>query len=561
MPGTPVHLTEANPAPAEVQQTPGNQPKTARVPAPVAPTTPKPKVSAEPEKTLDTPVHLPEANPTPAEVQQTPGSQPETASDPAPVAQAAPEPKASPELEKVLDSPISIEFTDIHLTEIAEFISASWEVNIAIDWRVVSPPSRPTPMKKEKGLRSPKHVPREKATETPPVPIPVPKSPDYVTDGMVPYIRINDVSMRDALTALLRPLNLTFIADRNVIWISSPEKIEEDSTHPKPTPRFNDEQIMKVLGAPVSIEFENIHISEILEFISDSWEVNAVLDSRVVAPPRQPAAKVNMGSTGYVTDGILPRINLRDILLDEALEILLRPLDLTFTVDRGFIWVSSFDLINGAPLSAEAVRPNEAASQTPSRQDPERQGQAEYGRGKGDADRGNAASQEPSQADRVEVLRTFEGKDGVCLAQVRVNSAAGRFTGWFKQGDLCGGYTLSGIDPKQAAVTFHRARYNESMSMKAVSGNTVEPDPTGPVAKDWNPPVSLLGLRIVSTGSRAQIQTAAATKWYRKGEQFEYYSLLKISPGQQSVTLYDEKSDSFATLALSRSGDEAPKTS
>jgi beta-lactamase regulating signal transducer with metallopeptidase domain len=347
---------EANPTTAEVQQTPGRQPEIAPAPAPVAPTTREPKASPESEKVLDTPVQLTEANPTTAEVQQTPGSQPETAIAPGRVAQAAPEPKGSAELESKLDSPISIEFEDVRLVEITEFISESWEVNIAIDWRVVPPPPRPAPMKKEKGPRSPKDVPGEKATEAPLVPIPVPKSPDYVTDGMVPYIKIKDVPMREALTALLRPLNLTFVANRDVIWISSPEEITQDSIHPKPAPRFNDEQIMKVLASPVSIEFENIHISEILEFISDSWEVNVVLDSRVVAPPRQSGGEVKMGSTGYVTNGIVPQINLTDLSLDQALETVLRPLDLTFTVDRGFIWVSSLDLINAAPLSAEALR-------------------------------------------------------------------------------------------------------------------------------------------------------------------------------------------------------------
>jgi beta-lactamase regulating signal transducer with metallopeptidase domain len=472
-----------------------------------------------------------EANPTPAEVPQTAQSQPDPTSSPAPVAQAAPEPKGSAELENKLDSPISIEFEGNHLAEITKFISDSWEVNIAIDWRVVVPPARPVPADKGKEAPPFKRVPGEKATEAPPVPVPEPGSPDYVTDGMVPFVKIQDVSMRDALTALLRPLNLTFVADRDVIWISSPEKMKEDATHPKPAPIFSDEQILKILAAPVSIEFENIHISEALEFITDSWNVNLVLDSRLVTPPRQSVQEVKMGSTGYITDGIVPQINLKNLSIDQALETVLRPLNLTFTVDRGFIWVSSFDLINAAPLSAEALRPNKAASQ------------------------------EPSQADRVEVLRTFEGKDGICLAQVRVNSAAGRFTGWFKQGDPCGGYTVSAIDSRQAAVTFHRARYNESMSMKAVSGNTVEPDPAGPVTKDWNPPVSLLGLRIVPAGVRAQIQTAAATKWYREGESFERYTLLKISLERQSVTLYDEKSDSFATLSLSPSGGQAPKTS
>ena len=45
------------------------------------------------------------------------------------------------------------------------------------------------------------------------------------------------------------------------------------------------------MNPPVSIEFEDIHISEIVDFIADSWDVNIVIDNRAVMPPptAQPA--------------------------------------------------------------------------------------------------------------------------------------------------------------------------------------------------------------------------------------------------------------------------------
>jgi len=41
----------------------------------------------------------------------------------------------------------------------------------------------------------------------------------------------------------------------------------------------------KLLEEPVSVEFEEIHISEIITFIAESWDVNFVIDQRAVAPP------------------------------------------------------------------------------------------------------------------------------------------------------------------------------------------------------------------------------------------------------------------------------------
>ncbi len=174
------------------------------------------------------------------------------------------EPQKKSDIEKLLDSPVGIEFENIHLSEIVEFISDSWDVNIVIDDRVVK--------------RPPKNVPAPVATTptagpgqypgmpgVPGAPGAFPGAPGqpgrpgapgtigarpfapmaaqqtttnqgggdygmgYVTDGIVPYINLKDVTMREALKALLRPLNLDFAVQPGFIWISTPQRIREES--------------------------------------------------------------------------------------------------------------------------------------------------------------------------------------------------------------------------------------------------------------------------------------------------------------------------------------------
>lgn len=165
--------------------------------------------------------------------------------------------------------------------------------------------------------------------------------------------------------------------------------------------------IEQALDSPVSVEFEDEHISNIVEFISDYVGINIVVDSRVVEPPVEPTAPPTAqpgqptgpglpgGPTGYpgpygaggggapgpygqqggypgptgpagvraqniqrqgqnqlggylqeyVTTGIVPYINLKDVPLRQALKALLRPLNLDFSIQPGFLWVSTYEKI------------------------------------------------------------------------------------------------------------------------------------------------------------------------------------------------------------------------
>ena len=173
-------------------------------------------------------------------------------------------------------------------------------------------------------------------------------------------------------------------------------EIEEEYVEPE-----EKSMIEQTLESPVSIEFEDIHISDIVDFIADSWGINIVIDTRAVEPPAkekpaqavptvptappfagaapsgggfrpsgfgqpsgggfrpggfgQPATTTTFGGEsfgpsqdlvyGYKSDGIVPYITLKDVTLAEALKALLRPLALAYSVQPGFVWISKPEII------------------------------------------------------------------------------------------------------------------------------------------------------------------------------------------------------------------------
>ena len=191
------------------------------------------------------------------------------------------EPKKRLDIERmteILSSPVGIEFTNIHLNEVVEFISDSWEVNIVIDDRVVKRPQKPAAATPATPMPTPGPYPGMMPGGAAPGPYPMgpaqtgagarpqqfradrreARSPfgqmgaqqfggpgqtpygvrtgyaeelgaGYVTDGIVLYINLKDVTLREALKALLRPLNLDFSVQPGFIWISTPQRIREES--------------------------------------------------------------------------------------------------------------------------------------------------------------------------------------------------------------------------------------------------------------------------------------------------------------------------------------------
>lgn len=98
-------------------------------------------------------------------------------------------------------------------------------------------------------------------------------------------------------------------------------------------------RIENILESPVGIVFEDIHLKDVLDFVTETYEFNIIFDNRVVAPPDWEGVP-GEGNT-YVTDGRISYINLKNVTLREAIKAMLRPLSLSYSVQRSFVWISS----------------------------------------------------------------------------------------------------------------------------------------------------------------------------------------------------------------------------
>ena len=166
------------------------------------------------------------------------------------------EPEEKSEIEEALETGfVTIEFEDEHINRIVSFVAEYLGVNIMLDSRVIAPPTPEQPA--GTGVSAtPGAFPGAPNVGGPgrsrgssrgeergginlgglsggsPATFGAPTAVGYsqvVTDGKVPYIKLSNVRLKEALRALLRPLNLDFSIQPSFIWISTPEKIRTES--------------------------------------------------------------------------------------------------------------------------------------------------------------------------------------------------------------------------------------------------------------------------------------------------------------------------------------------
>jgi len=140
-------------------------------------------------------------------------------------------------------------------------------------------------------------------------------------------------------------VNLTCKVRGNAIWISSSAQITRDLTEPLPSAPFREGKMLKSILKPVNIEFEDIHISDVLEFLQQSFDVPIVLDKRMVMPEPKRGEEPSPVLPTYVTDGIIDYINLKDLPMAEALYALTRQLNLTYRVAEDGVYISTPDRV------------------------------------------------------------------------------------------------------------------------------------------------------------------------------------------------------------------------
>ncbi|MFP4173721.1 MAG: tetratricopeptide repeat protein, partial [Candidatus Hydrogenedentota bacterium] len=171
------------------------------------------------------------------------------------------------EVERVLDSPVSVEFENEHIEVILEFVSEFAGINIVLDHRVVMPEVEEPPEVETEGEQGQQQFQQQPGMGGPGAGgpgmggpgtsgpgmggpgqqqfgqqqfgqqqfgqeqqfTPTAQAQGYATDGMVPYIRLEDVTLREALRALLRPLNLDFGIQPGFVWVSTHERLRFES--------------------------------------------------------------------------------------------------------------------------------------------------------------------------------------------------------------------------------------------------------------------------------------------------------------------------------------------
>ena len=236
-------------------------------------------------------------------------------------------------LESILARSANVEFEDIHIKDVFEFVQDTFELNVIVDQRVVKP-------EQEVGKD------------------PVPDSPKggkpYASDGMIPYLNMKNTPLKEFLPALIKPLKLTSQIRGHTVWVSTSEQFTADQAVPLPAADFAEGPILDKLNGPANIEFQDIHIKDVVEFIQDKFDVNFVLDKRAIAPEGGDFNAPPPDSPGYATDGMIDYISQKDVPLGEALYVVTRLLNLTYTVKENYIYIATPELIDSLDVPPPA---------------------------------------------------------------------------------------------------------------------------------------------------------------------------------------------------------------
>lgn len=317
-----------------------------------------------------------EAATAPAPTQPVPSAA--SSQEPAQPAPAESETAEKSAIEVALDTPVNIEFQDTSVFDITDFIAEYVGVNIVVDSRYVESPKR-------QARPAAPGAPGMPGASSTPDNAPSPQAPQfisaskYVTDGMVPYIKVEDIPLKNALKALLEPLELGYEVHPCFIWITAKTQLGKDNFR---TPAPTDPELSKTLEQSSSIEFQDEHIANIAEFLSEYLGMNIVIDKRAVRaplpvpppvalqpgapaggapgqpfiPPVKPPAFIKEGDT-IVNTGYIAYIKLDDVPAREALKALLVPLNLYYKLGPGFVFISTPELLKTTDFSAREPEP------------------------------------------------------------------------------------------------------------------------------------------------------------------------------------------------------------
>jgi hypothetical protein len=102
--------------------------------------------------------------------------------------------QADDRLNEALDAPVNLQFENAYVRNVCRSLGDEHGIKILLDDGVIAPIGRTV-------------------------------AKPYVTDGRVQYINLKEVTVREALNAILTPLGLTYVVKERYVWVTTPERM------------------------------------------------------------------------------------------------------------------------------------------------------------------------------------------------------------------------------------------------------------------------------------------------------------------------------------------------
>ena len=124
-----------------------------------------------------------------------------------------------------------------------------------------------------------------------------PTGMEPTVESEIRSVKLQNVPLSELLATMLGGIGLDYEVRPGFVWISTPDVLAEESSvppevladHPLPddkSPGQLVEEVRKKLGHPVGAEFDaGTDVRDVLDFISNFYDLKFVLDERVMLPP------------------------------------------------------------------------------------------------------------------------------------------------------------------------------------------------------------------------------------------------------------------------------------
>ena len=247
---------------------------------------------------------------------------------------------------KTLQKPIGIDFlpgTDIR--SVTDWMSNFYDVNVVLDERVML---------------------RRDGTTSRPV-----DGIEHSIDSRTSTINVKSMPMGDALIAVLKPMGLDYRVLPEFIWVSTPAVLRTESfasvasrlalalTEGELTDSLKDKLDRRLveLSRVASVDFDaGTDLRDLLDSISDYYQVNIVLDERVMLSSDD-TATARAGEVEPTIARECPRVNLTRLPVGDALVALLKPMGLDYRILPEYVWISTSDVLRRETKAVKSVSP------------------------------------------------------------------------------------------------------------------------------------------------------------------------------------------------------------